>query len=203
MNFNAVSIDCPNMIQFAYELGMQNKQPAIWTQLQSDCCSTGGITCTSQRVTQIDWSSMELNGTINGTAIPPSLTELSLYSNAVIGNIPKVLPSSLVYLTLARNLLTGSIPSALPSGLLELYLDGNQMNGDLPSFPPTLQNLILGYPGNPGNHFTGSLKLNRPIEVYINYNWIADVVIQDSSQINPDRVSYPTIHCLGIQILLD
>ena len=35
--------------------------------------------------------------------------------------------------------------------------------------------------GYPENHFTGSLRLNQPIQLYINDNWITDVVIQDNS----------------------
>ena len=141
----AVSSDCFNVIQLAFDLGMQTARPAIWTALQIDCCNTGAtiVSCDgSQRVNQINWEIMELHGTINGTAIPSSVTHLVLRNNGI----------------------TGSIPSALPSGLRGLYLYGNQMSGDLPSFPSTLQYLILGYPGYPGNHFTGSLRLNRPIE---------------------------------------
>ena len=155
----AVSIDCPNMIQLAFRLGMQSKQPAIWTTLQSDCCTDSDVICASQRVTEILWYSMGLNGVINGTAIPSSVT----------------------YLDLSDNVITGSIPSALPSGLVFLYLHGNQMSGDLPSFPGTLQFLYLGYPEYPGNSFTGTLRLNQPSQLYINDNWITDVVIQDSS----------------------
>ena len=152
------------MIQLAFDLGMQTAQPSTWTALQSDCCTASGITCDgSQRVTEIQWYFLGLNGVINGTAIPSSVTHLVLRNNGI----------------------TGPIPSALPSGLREMYLHGNQMSGDLPSFPSTLQYLFLGYSGNPGNHFTGSLRLNRPLWLRINDNWIADVVIQDSSQINP------------------
>ena len=140
---------------------MQTAQPAIWTALQSDCCNGATlVSCdgngNNQRVTWIGWYNMKLNGTINGTAIPSSVTYLDLGANAI----------------------TGSIPSALPSGLSELFLYGNQMSSDLPS---TLQRLALGFPGDPGNHFTGTLRLNRPIQLYINDNWITDVVIQDSS----------------------
>ena len=157
----AVSSDCPNMVELARGFGMQTTRPAIWTALQGDCCIASGVTCdVSQRVTQISWFNIGLNGTINGTAIPSSVTLLHLYNNAAI---------------------TGSIPSSLPSGLVELSVRGNQMSGDLPSFPSTLQYLALGYPGSPQNHFTGSLRLNRPFELYINFNWITDVVVQDSS----------------------
>ena len=110
-------------------------------------------------MTQIDWGGKGLNGVINGTAIPSSMIILRLNNNAIIG----------------------SITNALPDGLLYLYLYGNQMSGDLPSFPNTLTRLVLGYPGYPGNRFTGTLILNQPIQLYINDNWITDVVIRDSS----------------------
>ena len=157
--FFAVSVDCPNVIELARGLGMQTARPAIWTALHGDCCTASSVDCVGQRVIEIQWESIGLNGIINGTAIPSSVT----------------------YLDLEGNSLSGSIPNALPSGLRKLDLSGNQMSGDLPSFPPTLQYLFLGWPGNPGNHFTGSLILNQPIQLYINDNWITDVVIQDSS----------------------
>ena len=98
-----------------------------------------------------------------------------------MGSIPNALPSGLRELYLNNNAITGCIPSSLPSGLVLLYLYCNQMSGNLPSFPSTLQYLYLGYSGAPGNHFTGSVRLNFPLDLYINDNWITDVVIQDSS----------------------
>ena len=154
------------MIELAFGLGMQTAQPGIWSALQGDCCNYGAtyVYCDgNQRVTQIYWNSIGLNGTINGTAIPSSLTQLYLHVNAIKGNIP----------------------SLLPSGLVHLNINSNQMSGDLPSFPSNLQYFYLGYSGYPGNHFTGSLRLNQPIGLRINDNWITDVVIQDSSQIYP------------------
>ena len=121
---HANSVDCIKMVQFGYDLGIQNSQPLIWTQLQIDCCAASGVFCDgSQRVKLIHWNDMELNGTINGTAIPSNVELLWLY----------------------RNQITSSIPSELPGGLVELYLHGNKMSGDLPSFPSTLQHLALGY----------------------------------------------------------
>ena len=157
----AVSEDCPNVIQLAFGLGMQTAQPAIWAQLQGDCCTANdGVNCNgSQRVYEIYWVNIGLNGIINGTAIPSSVIYLHLYNNVIMGNIPLL----------------------LPGGLVLLYLHGNQMSGDLPFFPSTLKYLWLGESGNPGNHFTGSLRLNRPIELRINHNWITDVVIQGSN----------------------
>ena len=194
----AVSVDCPNLIQLAFDLGMQTAQPGIWTALQSDCCTASGVTCFGiQRVTQISWNNLGLNGTINGTAIPSSVIILSLYANAIKGNIPLQLPVGLLHLELYRNTITGSIPSMLPIGLLALYLHDNLMSGNLPSFPSTLQYLFLGYFGYPGNRFTGNVRLNRPIQLYINDNWITDVFIQDSSQIYPSYCDLSNNPLLG------
>ena len=81
-------------------------------------------------------------------------------------------------------MMNGSIPSPLPSALRALFVDGNQMTGDVPQLPATLTNLGLGYIGYSGNHFTGSVVLNRPVEVFINNNWITDVVVYDTSQLS-------------------
>ena len=182
----AVSSDCPNVIQFALDLGIQSKRPAIWTALQIDCCNANGVTCNvNERVDQISWPNMGLNGIINGTAIPSRVTLLFLQVNQLTGSIPTALPNGLILLSLYRNDLTGQIPSDLPNALTTLYIDGNKMSGDLPNFPSTLEKLSLGESGNPGNRFTGTLKLNRPDLLYINDNLITDVIILDSSRINP------------------
>ena len=155
---SAVSIDCPDLFNFAFELGIQTLQPAIWIELQGDCCNASGITCDIQRVTQISWNTMNLNGSINGTALPSDLLSLTLYNNRITGKIP-----------------------ALPIGLSLLSLFGNQLSDDLPLFPSSLIILELGQSGYPGNHFTGTLILNRPRILRINDNWITNVVIQDGS----------------------
>ena len=244
----SASVDCPNLIQLAYGFNMHIKQPPIWTTLQTDCCTASGVTCdVSQRVTHISWRSLRLNGTINGTAIPSTLTNfelgnnkltnaipnmlspdlvyLDLSSNRLNESIPAVLPSNITILDLADNQLSSDIPAILPSGLTDLYLDQNQLtgiipinlpmnlqrvrlwsnrltggiplvlpnnlisfwidgnflSGDLPLFPASLSFIGLGYPDETQNQFSGILRLNRPIELYINDNWITDVVIQDSS----------------------
>ena len=155
----AESADCPTLRMFAHGLGMPTALPYIWSQLQGDCCVNSQVICINDRVTEINWYSMGLNGFINGTAIP----------------------SGVIYLNLQNNDLTGSIPSNLPNFLRRLSLSGNQLSGDLPSFPSTLEYLYLGYPGQPGNRFTGTLRLNRPLELHIHDNWITDVIIQESS----------------------
>ena len=265
----ALSIDCPNMINLAIGLNINIKQPSIMSQLQSDCCIATGITCTSQRITQISWPSVALDGILNETAIPSSLiylnlqynsvggplpsnwpsglstlyydynkpsnsipttfpaslrilalggcqtggsipilpagvTTLYLFANKLIGSIP-TLPSSLYYLDLGNNLLTGTIPLlpsgitflhintnmltgnlpySLPPGLTDFKVHNNRMTGDVPSnLPLTIKTLWLGYPGNAGNHFTGTLHLGTPIALFINDNWITDVLISNAAQL--------------------
>ena len=201
----AYSTDCPNLVNLARGLGVQSVNPTLWTELQGDCCSATGVVCFNQLVISISWSNMGLRGTINGTAIPSGLTFIDLYRNKLSGRLPlsfpagltdlyvhynnlngsiPVLPNPLNYLYLHFNLLSGVIPT-IPNGLKELFVEGNALYGDLPIFPNTLQYFYLGFPGQPGNHFSGTLRLNRPIHLYINDNWITDIIIQDGSQINP------------------
>ena len=146
---NAVSVDCPMVIQFAYNLGMQTTSPSIWSQLQSNCCyfvnGFNAVTCVSNRVTQIEWYNIGLNGSINGTAIPSSLTFLNLQKNSLVGSIPAMLPLGLTALYIDGNSLSGGLPTTLPQGLKTLYVFGNQLTGDLPMFPSTIQYLALGY----------------------------------------------------------
>ena len=114
-----LSTDCPNIINLASGLHLDVKQPAIMTQIQTDCCSASGVHCDSnERVTHIDWNSYMLDGTIIGTALPSSLQALYLYSNLISGTIPS-LPDNMLILYLEGNLLTGPLPT-LPPGLIIL-----------------------------------------------------------------------------------
>ena len=182
------SSDCQSLADFGLGLGIRSQQPSIWSALQGDCCVADGITCVSQNVTEIDWSNKGLDGFVNGSAIPIGLTSLILFTNELTGTIPVILPNGLVVLSLQRNLLIGNIPSLLPSGLTYLSLYRNQLTGDLPYFPSTIQYLALGVPAILGvpastydNHFSGTLALYAPVMLYINDNWISDIIIQDSS----------------------
>ena len=114
------------------------------------------------RVTRLDLSYNELNGTIpaeignltsltelelsfnllSGT-IPAeigyltSLTELELYSNQLSGTIPAEIGylTSLTWLALAANQLSGTIPVELGNltRLEDLFLGGNQLSGTIPA----------------------------------------------------------------------
>src|SRR5689334_20934346 len=92
---NAVSIDCPNIVNLGLGLNLNKAQPSIWSAIQSDCCVTAQtkVTCDgSQRAIQLNWDLLGLNGTINGTAIPSKMLYLYLMSNQINGSIP-TLPS--------------------------------------------------------------------------------------------------------------
>ena len=177
----SASIDCPDMINFALGLRLNVNQPAMWNQLELNCCFPNGISCDSNfRVTNISWDNLQLDGVINGTALPPTLVSLSLVDNFLTGDIPAVFPSGIVNLDLRTNFLTGTIQS-LPPGLITLGLHDNFMHGNVPPLPLTLASLGLGWPGSYGNHFTGSVALNRPYMVFISNNYITDIVVLDTT----------------------
>ena len=181
----SISIDCPNVINLAIGLNLFDSNPSypgILTQIKNDCCRASGVVCVSEIVTQINWNSIGLSGFINGTAIPPNLTALSLVFGSISGTIP-TLPNSLTVLYLYANLLTGSI-SAWPTSLINLRIHGNLLNGDIPPFPNSVKYVYLGAAGFTGNKFTGAVVLYQPAQLYISDNWITNVVIQDISQLS-------------------
>ena len=180
------SEDCLDLINFALGIKLQTVQPpTIWNQLQVDCCTTSGITCDgNQRVTRILWSSLYFDGIINGSAMPTNLVEMRLNDNRLTGTIPENMPTGLRVLDLQRNKLTGRIP-VLPSNLNTLDVAECNLSGELPPFPDTLSLFYLSFPGDVGMRFTGTLRLNRPSQIFIYNNWITDIVIQDTSAIHP------------------
>ena len=146
---------------------MDNNQPTYFNSLRTstNCCSgtrgpSPSVYCDgNNRVTELYWTSLSLDGVINGTALPPNLSILKLYGNRIHGSIP-----------------------ALPTGLIDLGITNNFLTGDLPIFPSTLKILYLSFNGET-NHFTGSLRMNQPTILCMSDNWITDVIIQDTSQL--------------------
>ena len=201
-----LSVDCPNLINLASSLNVSTKQSAIWTALNIDCCATSGVICASQRVTELDWHSLNLDGIFNETALPSNLKVLALWGNKLTGNIPTIFPSGLTrfdvggnemtgtisanfpnsvfYLSLYSNNLSGKIPSKLPTGLIALDVRSCQLSGDLPVFPIALQN----FHGS-GNFFTGTLTLKVAISFEINDNMITDIQIQDITNLQSCDIS--------------
>ena len=137
----SISIDCPNVITLAKGLNLDVQQPALMTKLNLNCCtgSDTGITCSTNRVTIINWYNLNLNGVINASAIPTSLLELSLGTNSITGPFPQIFPPGLQYMWLFNNMMTGAIPANLPSSLLQIILNYNYLDGPIPNpLPPNL-----------------------------------------------------------------
>ena len=199
-----ISSDAQDVLNLSKGLGMNKVQPTIYLQIQTNCCNSNGITCDSnQRVNSIDWSYLRLNGSINGT-IPSTLITMDLSNNNITGTIPNNLsntlqyldtsvnklsgniPSSLfnlVYFDCSRNFMSGGLPQLIPSTMITLKVFGNSFDGPIPSFPASLIDLYLGYPNYPGNSFSGSVVLNAPISLYLNYNMITDVVVINATRL--------------------
>ena len=114
---------------------------------------------------------------------PPGLTLIDVSNNQLNGTIPSPFPSTLQTAYFHNNKFLGSIPSPLPSGLLLMYVYGNSMLGDIPALPTSLQELGIGWPAMYGNHFTGSVVFQKPVRLYLNNNYISNIVVNDSSAI--------------------
>ena len=137
---------------------------------------SGSFPILPSSLTYLDMSSTNV---ISIPTLVNGLTYLDISNNGFTGTFPS-LPSVLLTFAASNNAFTGSIP-ALPQGLQVLKLHGNAMSGNLPIFPSSLSILYLGYPRVSGNHFTGTVVLNKPTQLFINSNFIADVQITDSS----------------------
>ena len=175
-----VSVDCENVIALAICLRMNIRKPSIMNSLNTNCCNALGVTCTSQRVIELHWPSLNLDGYINATALPSSLDYLNLGINYLTGKIPFTWPSSIAYIYLGTNrfdgiipltypssiveldfsinYLSGTIPDSWPSGLLSLDLSQNFFHGGIPNaWPAGIASLLLH-----GNRFTGPVSSFPP-----------------------------------------
>ena len=136
-------------------MGMASAQPSIMTQLQSNCCTATGVTCTATRVTHIIWKNLNLNGIINTTAYPPQLTWFEMNYNALTGNLPNVYPPNLNFLHLGWNLFNGSIPTITQSSITDIDFAGSYLSGQHPSqWPPGITWLDTSF-----NLMTGTLPI--------------------------------------------
>ena len=139
----------------------------------------GPLPLLPQNLTHFDVHDNSLTSSLP-SQFPPGLTYLDVQTNQLTGTIP-LLSSGLIDVSFNDNQINGQIPAPLPVSLRSLYLAGNKMMGDVPILPPTLQYLLLGYPGYPGNRFTGSVAISKPIKLFINTNYIADVIVYDGT----------------------
>ena len=143
---SSTSMDCPDVINLALGLNMNTQQPAIMAQLKGDCCSATSITCVGSRVTDINWAYLNLNGAINGTALPSSLQSLNFYDNAIVGQVPSSFPSALTYIEFGQNFLNNSIPTTLPVAMTYFNVGDNSLTGPvLINWPSTLTFIDFGW----------------------------------------------------------
>ena len=198
-----VSIDCPDVINFALGIHLDLVQPTTFNLLKMDCCANNTvIRCSNSRVIALNFFRMNLNGSINGTSITSKVSELLLNFNKITGSLPD-LPPSITRLRVAVDELSGMLPAfpvnvkwveyynnqfngsipEIPATLGTLFIDGNKMSGILPMFPASLVTLHLGFPGNPGNKFSGLLKLYQPHDIIANDNLITDIFIHDTKNL--------------------
>ena len=114
---------------------------------------------------------------------PALLTTLDMKENSFSFLPPIVWPSGFTTLILNSNILTGDISTMIwPASMIQINLDNNILSGDISNLPRNLRHLYLGYFNNVNkNRFTGHLNLNQPIRVSINFNWINNIVIANSS----------------------
>ncbi|WJX80481.1 Protein STRUBBELIG-REPTOR FAMILY 7 [Trifolium repens] len=149
-----------------------------------------GITCSANRVTQIQLSNLGLTGTLAyGLQNLTSLTTLDMSNNNLVGTIPYQLPPNVQRLNFAHNNLTGTVPYSISNltSLTDLNLNHNQLQqalnvnfqnlstlskldlsfnsliGDLPQTMSSLSGITTMYLQN--NQFTGTIDIlaNLPL----------------------------------------
>eukprot|EP00835_Amoeboradix_gromovi_P006669 NODE_837_length_3810_cov_0.466990.p1 type:complete len:446 gc:universal NODE_837_length_3810_cov_0.466990:795-2132(+) len=121
--------------------------------------------------------------------LPNNLDLLTIDGNRLTGSIENLTLGQLSYLRVSNNMLVGKLPS-IPVGLNTLIVHNNYLNGNASKIPMGVQSLYLGYENEPGNKFTGVLRLLKPVKLYINYNLISDIEIKDSSALIECDISY-------------
>ncbi|OIW17238.1 hypothetical protein TanjilG_27435 [Lupinus angustifolius] len=150
-----------------------------------------GITCSVNRVTEINLSNLGLTGTLPYGLKPlTSLTNLDLSNNNLGGTIPYDFPQNVKRLNLANNNLTGNIPFSFSdltsltdlnlghnefqqglsfdfsrlSTLSTLDVSFNALTGDLPQSLSLLPDITSMYMQN--NQFTGTIDIlaNLPLK---------------------------------------
>ncbi len=181
------STDCNDAINFARGLNMHLVQPLKFASIVDDCCSINtGISCLNERPSHYSWSSMNLNGTINSTALSSQIYMLNLNTNNINGTIPS-LPSYLGQLYLYGNKLSGSLPTVLPN-LIFLYIHYNYFTGQLPRMPINILSLSISGALETNNLY-GEIILNKPISIYIQNMFVTNLVVYNIDDLESCNIS--------------
>ena len=156
--------DCDLLISLSRGLNLHLVNPTLMSQVETNCCTAPGIGCSGPNVTTISWTNKNMNGTINGTAVPPMLTVLSIQANPIYGDIP-MMTNNIRNLYLYGSKLNGSIV-AFPSKSNDIRIHDNQLTGSLPDYPTGLS-LFYCY----NNKLSGALPPMRAQNFYISNNF--------------------------------
>ncbi|KAF3451938.1 hypothetical protein FNV43_RR08034 [Rhamnella rubrinervis] len=182
-----------NALKILYASMNNPSQLTQWSQNGDDPCqqSWKGVTCSGQRVTEIDISGLGLSGTLGYQlepfaaltifdassnnlgggipySLPPNMTRLNLGSNNFNGGIPYSISKiiSLKYLNISHNQLQNQLGDVfgMLSSLSTLDLSFNTLSGNLPESLSSLSGVNTMYLQN--NQFTGTIDVlaNLPLE---------------------------------------
>ena len=146
---NLVSSTCQDVVNLARGMGMALVQPTLMSKLITNCCTSGKVVCSGTEVLEIGFGSLNLNGSINGTAIPRTLDRLDAQINKLTGALP-ILPNTQSYVLIHDNKMNGSV--VLPPSLQSFRATGNSFSGSLPSIPNSLNLFEVDR-----NRFTGNI----------------------------------------------
>ena len=177
--------------------------PRLKTLDLSTCNLVGSIQSFPRNLTYIDLSYNQPNISSIGSILNPeletlrikfcnlsghlpnltrSLKGIDLSSNDLEGPVPS-LPPNLISLYLGFNHFTGFMPT-LPNGLINLYINANLLVGEFPVVPISLTTLQIGHFGDPlnqRNKFNGSLQLEAPVKLQINFNLFSNISVTNAS----------------------
>ena len=149
--FGAIS-DCYEVVSLAMGLNLQLVNQTRMSILNQDCCLDVGVTCVNGKVVKIGWNDMNLNGTLNMSAIPNALGDFRAQRNKIRGQIDQI-PLSMTTIDMSSNLLNGTLP--LPSPYqLQYNLDFNGFEGTIPIFKISLVSLFVN-----SNKLSGQFKI--------------------------------------------
>ena len=178
---NSISIECSALKSLAFGLGMQSRQPTIFSRIQANCCTSDGIRCSPyNRVLLIDWGVLNLNGVINSTALNlmSELTSFDVHQNQITGPPPSNFPrsSKLKRMDIGGNSIVGALLDFPPS-LEWLHCDETLISGKLPALPDNLQEMRFGS----SSLITGSLYAKSLKVLFAFGSQISRIFIDDFS----------------------
>eukprot|EP00834_Sanchytrium_tribonematis_P005904 NODE_392_length_8143_cov_0.403282.p2 type:complete len:475 gc:universal NODE_392_length_8143_cov_0.403282:5511-6935(+) len=144
-----MATDCDMMMLFFRALNMHITDTSKFNLIPVNCCNYNDnykitITCTSNTITRLSLNFININGTIDGSLLPPNITFIEIRFNANLASqIPNNLPDSLTFIDFMGNKLYGPLPTVYPSSLVQFRANSNYLTGPLPRFPDWIQSMTL------------------------------------------------------------